>query len=62
MPAFYNFKFAISKNITDEKYIHPMIQGRITGIIEPKNYDKKDFNILKMAEKYGITVITVGEE
>lgn len=53
---------AISKNITDEKYLHPMIQGRITGLIEPKNYENKDSKVLKTAEKYGITVITVGEE
>ena len=53
---------AISKNITDPKILHPMIQGRITGIIEPKNYEGKDFQVLKTAEKYGITVITVGAD
>ncbi|MBQ7450431.1 hypothetical protein IJS77_03365 [bacterium] len=53
---------AISKNISDPKLLHPMIQGRITGIIEPKNYEGKDKDVLKTAEKYGITVITVGVE
>ena len=53
---------AISKNITDKKQLHPAIQGRIAGIIEPKSFDGNDFEIIKMAEKYGITVITVGEE
>ena len=53
---------AISKNITDPKFLHPMIQGRITGIIEPKNYEGKDSQVIKNAEKYGITVITVGAD
>ena len=39
-----------------------MIQGRITGIIEPKNYEGKDSQVIKNAEKYGITVITVGAD
>ena len=52
---------AISKNIVDSKILHPMIQGRITGIIEPKNYEGKDSEVIKTAEKYGITIITVGE-
>ena len=53
---------AISENIDDVKKLHPMIQGRITGIIEPKNYKGTDKEVLKTAEKYGITVITVGED
>ena len=53
---------AISKNITDKKQLHPAIQGRITGIIEPKSFDGSDIELIKMAEKYGITVITVGDE
>lgn len=53
---------AVSKNINDIKKLHPAIQGRITGIIEPKSNDNSDYEILKMAEKYGITVITVGAE
>lgn len=53
---------AISENIDDIKKLHPMIQGRITGIIEPKNYKGTDKEVLKTAEKYGITVITVGED
>lgn len=53
---------AISRNITDTKHLHPAIQGRITGIIEPKNFSGKDKEVLKMADKYGITVITVGAE
>lgn len=53
---------AISKNISNSKALHPMIQGRIMGIIEPKNYEKKDAEVIKTAEKYGITVITVGAE
>ena len=52
---------AISKNIDDPKFLNPIIQGRITGIIEPKNYSSNDSQVLKTAEKYGITVITVGE-
>lgn len=53
---------ASSKNIDDVKALHPAIQGRITGLIEPKNYENADGEILKMSDKYGITVITVGEE
>ena len=53
---------AVSKNITDKKELHPLIQGRITGIIEPKSFDENDSDIIKMAEKYGITVVTVGME
>ena len=53
---------AISKNIVDKKQLHHAIQGRITGIIEPKSNDGNDFEIIKMAEKYGITVVTVGAE
>ena len=53
---------AISKNIDDPKILHPMIQGRITAIIEPKNYEGKDSQLLMTAEKYGITVITVGAD
>ena len=53
---------AISKNIDDVKKLHPMIQGRITGIIEPKNYEGKDKEVIKTADKYGITIITVGED
>ena len=53
---------AISQNISDTKQLHPAIQGRITGIIEPKDFTGKDSEIIKMAEKYGITIITVGAE
>ena len=52
---------AVSKNITDPKFLNPVIQGRITGIIEPKNYEGNDSEVIKTAEKYGITVITVGD-
>ena len=53
---------AISQNINDVKQLNPVIQGRITGIIEPKDFSDNDKEVLKMAEKYGITVITVGAE
>ena len=53
---------AVSKTITDKKELNPLIQGRITGIIEPKSYDGKDFDIIKTADKYGITIVTVGTE
>ena len=53
---------AISKNINDKKQLHPAIQGRITAIIEPKSLENKDADIIKMADKYGITLITVGAE
>ena len=53
---------AISKNINDKKQLHPAIQGRITAIIEPKSFDNSDLEIIKMAEKYGITIITVGAD
>lgn len=53
---------AITKNIADTKQLHSIIQGRITGIIEPKDFNNNDVEVLKMAEKYGITVITVGVE
>ncbi len=53
---------AISKNVNDPKQLHSAIQGRITGIIEPKNYSNTDSEVIKTAEKYGITIITVGAE
>ena len=53
---------AISKNINDKKQLHPAIQGRITAIIEPKSFENKNTDIIKMSDKYGITVITVGAE
>ena len=53
---------AISTNIIDSKQLHPAIQGRITAIIEPKNLNGSDKEVIKTAEKYGITVIAVGAE
>lgn len=53
---------AISKNICDIKQLNPIIQGRISGIIEPKNLLNEDIEVIKTADKYGITVITVGAE